>query len=310
MLLALPFKQTVVTAVMLNQLKYWDGAKPGLKRKTEVSAEEQANKKKEKSKADEARRVRPLNEGWKKDHPWLVFDYSANTMTCSVCIEMYGTSKVGNSNLKSQHTFLTGCSNRRISAIVDHEASRYHVQAVDKTSAKKHTGKEVKASSAGKALNMLLQSNRHRMAYLFRNAHAVAKQNKPLTDYKWLCDIDRAKGLDVGETYMNEKAALNFLNCISETEKEKTSELLKQAKFFSFMMDGSTDISGDEQEVIYLRVAERGRVIERFLAIGTPTSTCSKDLLTFVTTTLDSFNIDKGFLFAFPSYNNFMEICI
>ena len=185
---------------MINQLKYWDGAKPGLKLKLEVSreVEEDQARKKEKSKANEANRVRPLTEGWKKDRPCLVFDYKNSSMTCSVCIEVYGNTKVGSSNLKSQHTFLTGCTNRRVSAVTDNETSKYHLQAVERTSAKQSTDKEVKKSNAGKALNILQQANRHRMAYLFRNAHAVAKQNKPLTDYKWPCDIDRAKGLDVG----------------------------------------------------------------------------------------------------------------
>ena len=50
---------------MINQLKYWDGAKLGLKRKPEVSreAEEDQARKKEKSKTNEANRVRPLPEG-------------------------------------------------------------------------------------------------------------------------------------------------------------------------------------------------------------------------------------------------------
>ena len=58
----------------------------------------------------------------------------------------------------------------------------------------------------------------HRLAYLFRNAHAIAKQNKPLTDYKWLCQDDKSKGLDmynVGNTctYQTEHAARDFIGC-------------------------------------------------------------------------------------------------
>jgi hypothetical protein len=55
-------------------------------------------------------------------------------------------------------------------------------------------------SEAGKTLNLLKSSEVHRLAYLFRNAHAIAKQNRPLTDYKWLCHIDKSKGLDIGNT--------------------------------------------------------------------------------------------------------------
>jgi hypothetical protein len=51
-------------------------------------------------------------------------------------------------------------------------------------------------SEAGKTLKLLKSSEVHRLAFLFRNAHAIAKQNRPLTDYKWLCQVDKSKGLD------------------------------------------------------------------------------------------------------------------
>ena len=47
------------------------------------------------------------------------------------------------------------------------------------------------------------------------------------------------------------------------------------------MMDGSTDISGDEQETIYIRTAMKGVVKERFLNISIPNSTKSLDLFDF-----------------------------
>ena len=181
-----------------------------------------------------------------------------------------------------------------------------------KTSAKEQSSSEImNKSTAGKTFNMLHVANRHRIAVLFRNAHAVIKQNKALTDYKWLCELDRAKGIDVGKTYLNEKAALNFVKIIAGAEKEKTTKLVNDAKFFSFLMDGSTDISGDEQEVIYIRVVDKGKVTERFLNIGTPESTRSRDLFDFVCLSLDSFGIDKGFFFIFiQNYNHIFETWI
>jgi hypothetical protein len=44
------------------------------------------------------------------------------------------------------------------------------------------------------------------------------------------------------------KAALMFTTSIAESERKS---MLGQS-FFSFMMDRSTDISGDEQEAIYI----------------------------------------------------------
>ena len=124
--------------------------------------------------------------------------------------------------------------------------------------------------------------------------HAVAKNNRSLTDYKWLCDIDKAKGLEIGETYLNEKSALVFLSCIADTEKDKTLDLMKTANCFSFLMDCPTDISWNEQEAIYIRVSLHGVVQERFMAIGSPKSTSSKDLYDFVMETFDSYGIEKG----------------
>ena len=58
-------------------------------------------------------------------------------------------------------------------------------------------------------------------------------------------------------------------------------------------------ISVDEQGVIYLRGAERGRVIERFWPLVHP-----KVHVLNVTAGLDSSNIDN--VFSLPSYNKIM----
>jgi hypothetical protein len=50
-------------------------------------------------------------------------------------------------------------------------------------------------------------------------------------------------------------------------------------------MDGANDISGDEQESIYIRFSNKGVIAERFLHIGTPNSTCSQDLHTIFNNT-------------------------
>ena len=64
-----------------------------------------------------------------------------------------------------------------------------------------------------------------------------------MSDYNWLCDLNAAKGVHIGETYKNEKAVLKFINCNADTEKEATSALVNKTPGFYFWMDGSTDIS-------------------------------------------------------------------
>ena len=80
-------------------------------------------------------------------------------------------------------------------------------------------------------------------------------------------DLDAKKDLFEGETYRSQKSALLFLSSISDIERQQTAEMVKQATFFAFLMDGSTDIAGDGHEAIFIRVAKKGVVQERFLAI-------------------------------------------
>jgi hypothetical protein len=94
---------------------------------------------------------------------------------------------------------------------------------------------------------------------------------------------------------LNNKAALEFIKEIAAVESNKTVKILQNANFFSIMMD----ISGDEQEVLYIRMGVGGRPLERFLAIGSPYSTQSKDLEEFVLNKFDENGIDKGmYLFS------------
>lgn len=121
------------------------------------------------------------------------------------------------------------------------------------------------------------------------------KHDRPLSDYKWLCSLDQMKGLDTGNTYINDKAALKFVQSIAKVESEKkTVDIVKKVHFFSFMMDGSTDISGDEQEAVYLRLSIDGEVVKRFLGLGTPRSTCSQNLKDFVLNMFGNLGIDRG----------------
>ena len=79
-----------------------------------------------------------------------------------------------------------------------------------------------------------------------------------------------------------------FTTSIAKSERKRTVSMLGRS-FFSFMMDGSTYL----WPFTFVFHREE-RLNERFLRIGTPTSTCSKDLEEFVLKMLDSNKIDKG----------------
>ena len=284
---------------MFSNLRYVEGAIPGKKQK-----HKQTDNKEKTKKYEENRPTRKFNSKWMEGRSWLVFDELENNMKCSLCIE-YGDSSSSTCNLKGQNKFLTRCTNYRISTIIDHEGCTSHKNSlklsITKDATKKTSTCNLRTTNAGKALLALKTAERNRLVFLFRNAHAVMKHNRPISDYTWLCELDKAKGSDIGQTYLNNKASLDFIKSISNHESEKSKEMLDQSHFFSIMMDGSTDISGDEQEALYIRTSHLGKPIERFLSIGSPNSTRSIDLESFIMKVFDDNGINANKLVGLGS---------
>ena len=97
-------------------------------------------------------------------------------------------------------------------------------------------------SEAGKTLKLLKSSEVHRLAYLLKNAHAIAKQNRPLTDYKWLCQVAKFKGLDIGNTYQTDHAARDSIDCIAKYERVFNGDAKYVVAFF-FFFSGQTNFA-------------------------------------------------------------------
>ena len=235
---------------------------------------------------------RTFSQKWKDEYEWLMFDNVNGVMKCAICLEFYKDKDV---SARGQNTFVTGSNNLRKSTIQDHENTNSHFVAKETLKAAKATPREVAQTEAGKSLRKIKSAKAAALPYLVRNAHAVAKQNRPLTDYVWLVKLDKTKGLEVGKTYHNKKACLDFIEAIADTTRDSINDLLRKAPFFSFVMDGSTDIAGDEQESMFVRTTYQDKVYIKFLAIGSPESTCSSDLYEHVLQTFRDTKID-GFV--------------
>ena len=131
------------------------------------------------------------------------------------------------------------------------------------------------------------------------------------SDFTWICKLDRAKELFTGDTYINDKACLGFTKTVAANVREGVSKRLERASFMSFIMDSSTDISGEEQECVFVRSARNGVVSTNFLQISRPKSTSSEHLFEHVVevfgqtglqTELDkgtSYNLQISIIFVF-----------
>lgn len=133
-------------------------------------------------------------------------------MTFSICIYFYGKTPVSNSNLKNQNAFTKGSTNLRVPTVTNHELSTFNTNG--QKSVKQGHPKSQKEVGLETSYEMRIQ---------------YKKQERPLSDYKWLCLIDSSKGVEIGSTYTNEKAALAFVHSIAGAERSKTVKLMKEA---------------------------------------------------------------------------------
>jgi len=79
-----------------------------------------------------------------------------------------------------------------------------------------------------------------------------------------ICELDEAKGLDVGTQYRTDKKAAEFAASIAEAERVRIRKYMSDAKFVSVISDGSTDSSYQEAEIVYVRTCKAGVITVNF----------------------------------------------
>jgi hypothetical protein len=208
--------------------------------------------KKEKDQAyDREKRCRCFQEKWRSGRKWLRFDSEKQLMHCSVCREF------AVSDIEKSSAFVVGTNNFRLEAIQYHESCHLHKKSASADVERKKPKGESQAAKIVLALN---ESAIKRMTILFRNVHALVKMRRPFTDFKWMLELDEKKGLDVGQTYRNDKEAQIFSEYIASHSRSKIGKYIQNAPFFSIITDGATDKSFKEQEIVYIRTSVAGFV--------------------------------------------------
>ena len=231
-----------------------DGVKnPAKKRKLDEVVKRERDQKN-----DNESLKRGFHEPWKVNRDWLVYDVDKVAMFCTIC-SMYAKTK--NDRLCS---FIGGCKNFRLEAVMAHQKSELHRRCTATDDAKKA---KVGTTVAKKLVETLNKQVFNRLTMLFRNAHALAKTRRPFTDFTWLCDLDEKKGLDIGATYRNDKQAQSFAHFIAQQSRDEMSERLRSTPFLSLISDGTQDHAFMEQEIVFLSSARAGKVLVDFISV-------------------------------------------
>ena len=153
-------------------------------------------------------------------------------------------------------------------------------------------------SKAELTLKSMHESTLKKLKLLFITCHGMAMKARPFTDIIFQCEMDRAKGLDLGHAYQNPTAAKQFTHFISEAIRINQAEELQNAPYISIVIDGATDSARIEQELLYVHYAKLGVVKTTFLGIE---SVEKADAATIFNSIISNFeknaNIDSSLLY-------------
>jgi len=102
-------------------------------------------------------------------------------------------------------------------------------------------------------------------------------------------------GLDLGENYRNINGCKTFAASIAQTLVNKQVQELENINFRSILSDGSTDVSVTEQEIVYIRYAERSVPVTKMISIEALDKADAQGIFNAIKNALDKLglNFDK-----------------
>ncbi|XP_070574155.1 uncharacterized protein [Ptychodera flava] len=168
------------------------------------------------------------------------FYMTKQKMYCKQCRSAYGQLAVNKVAIARTSTFYSyskgpfviGSENFRHSSLVAHAQSKGHSVAIEHV---KHRTAPCGTSSAEMALQKMNESVFSKLTNLFRNAHSICVNSRSFKDYVWMSSLDVMKGVEVGETYRNDKACRQFITAISQVERERLQNETSDNKFISII---------------------------------------------------------------------------
>lgn len=104
-----------------------------------------------------------------------------------------------------------------------------------------------------------------RIVKLFDITYHLAKQELPFSYFPSLISLEKRHGVDLGETYANDKQARVFTQFLAEDIQSQMTEQITSARYVSILVDGSTDRRASEKEVVYAKFMDNGIPSMKFL---------------------------------------------
>lgn len=163
----------------------------------------------------------------------------------------------------SSSTFVSGSQNFKIESVRSHETSTGHTRCV----AAAKVSENPQLAPLPRALLSMSKEVSQKMERLFDIAYFVAKREMPFTSFPHLCKLEMKHGVELGNTYINDKACKTFVTAIAGQLKHELSSKLQSSKFISVMADSACDVGVREVEDVYACHLVKGEIENSFVGL-------------------------------------------
>jgi hypothetical protein len=192
---------------------------------------------------------RSFCSNWLDYFPWLLFDKEHSLMRCSICIKHVKKGK-----------YTKGVKRFRIDGLKRHAQSKKHMAGLKS---------EVLSNTNKLNFDPLWFSFYSDMVKLVQTAKFCLDHNFSITTFKSLCSFLRELGIKFKTTiYQSEYGFLEILNSMSSILKEDTIRKVKKSKFFSLMVDESTDIADTKELAIIVKYFDHDEYLVKTSFLG------------------------------------------
>ena len=146
-----------------------------------------------------------------------------------------------------------GADSVRTSNIHNYARSEQHTHAMNLL-------EKERASDAGQsllanapialALNTMSHEEKIRLKHKFDIAYFLAIEKLSFHKFPRVCELEARHGVSIGSSYTTETTARSFTHFIAEAKRNQLVSTLQNTKFFSLLLDGSTDAANVDNELL------------------------------------------------------------
>ena len=200
--------------------------------------------------------IRKFQDSWKVEFPWVMYDAGSNTMFCDFC-------RKAGSKIAGKTDFVSGSKTFKKETLKKHGESHSHLRARDFViNEQPPVTQGPLFKGLKKAAEKVEEQAFNEVSVKINIAYFIAKEELPFTKFPGLLQLQQKNGIKMSNTYANDTKCAEMVSTVATLVKEENAfKLQNEARYISVMIDGATDTSSTENEIVYARCVNNGRPV-------------------------------------------------